>query len=607
MATSSSVGSPSDVIISSPEDYVLIPSLLEGEGARELFVNVFLPILQREINKPAKTVCDYTERVGILTAQHIESLDRAHALAQNLYVLSTLRKVSKSFYALYQQERTKMGEAIVSLVSPIHNEEQGPKIMRECVDNGWYLSALKIYFFYCPQALENRASDPMHHDGLQRTILHSAIAPHTMRAYSCGFVGRLMNIHQEPKLGLLERGIEVKEIQFANLFQQKDSEGFEPLHSMMDSYWDKPSNLRAVQYSHLFRSFKQGANPNSLSTMTEAQNIQAPPLYFFLCQALGNNLQEYKDLTIKNVIRRFVENGADLNRQNENGDTILHLLAKHYSRHREPNAYHFSAKDKDMCTIISYFVEHGADLNRQNKDGNTILHLLAGQFEVLLKEQSPIVLLLKHNANIELMNTQGDTFLDTLGRFYVSRPEDSLHFLTILEEVKNSFAVMRFAESKFARNRIENSPQKSFVWVMFKDGIDWAIKDQEENTYLHYLVMHRSGEEIKDYCYRRSPPLYQEQMNTQNNKGLTPYELAKKLNKPSQKTFEDISRKDAVEKARREELDRMFRNPRRAPLLGRTSPMLSSFASRMQKLCSVVVQLFKAMKKFFVKLARSYM
>jgi hypothetical protein len=160
---------------------------------------------------------DCKVKVGVLTAQYIETLDQAHVLAQNLSILSTLRKVSRSFYALYQHERTKMGQAIVGLVSSsIHNGRQGPRIMQECVDKGWYLSALKIYFFYRPQALENRISDSTHDDGLQRIILHSAIDPDISLAYSPSFVDHLMHIHQEPQLGLLECGIEVKEIRFAN-------------------------------------------------------------------------------------------------------------------------------------------------------------------------------------------------------------------------------------------------------------------------------------------------------------------------------------------------------------------------------------------------------
>jgi ankyrin repeat protein len=94
----------------------------------------------------------------------------------------------------------------------------------------------------------------------------------------------------------------------------------------MNSYWHKLLDLRDSQLRHILMCFRQGADPNSLSTVTEKQNIQAPPLYFFLCRTLDCPIR-YKAREIDEVINCFVENGADLNRQNKEGNTILHLLA----------------------------------------------------------------------------------------------------------------------------------------------------------------------------------------------------------------------------------------------------------------------------------------
>jgi hypothetical protein len=211
---------------------------------------------------------------------------------------------------------------------------------------------------------------------------------------------------------------------------------------------------------------------------------------------------------------------------------------------------------------------------------------------------NPLILLLKHNANIELMNVQNHTFLDVLGRLLAFNVEGCVDFLEILQEVKNPFAIMRFAESKFAREQLPGDLM-SCIWGR-KSKIGWTIRDQEGNTYLHYLVMHRSGEEIQGFFDHR-PFIYQKHMNTKNKEGLTPYELAKKLNKLSQETFEPISKKSVAENARREEWDRVFRKPGRA-----ISSMLSSFASRVRKTYAFVIQLFKVVRKFFSKLAWSY-
>ena len=93
------------------------------------------------------------------------------------------------------------------------------------------------------------------------------------------------------------------------------------------------------------------------------------------------------------MLELLFENGADLDIQNNDGDTPLHylcntqfitteilefLVRKGVDLNRQNNdgntSLHFSLRNTQIITIefLEFLVENGADLNRQNNDGATI-------------------------------------------------------------------------------------------------------------------------------------------------------------------------------------------------------------------------------------------
>lgn len=65
------------------------------------------------------------------------------------------------------------------------------------------------------------------------------------------------------------------------------------------------------------------------------------------------------------ILRLLLEKGVDINEQNDDGDTALHLLCR--------------SDVSSVCfvNILESFVKNGLDLNMRNKKGNAALHLIA--------------------------------------------------------------------------------------------------------------------------------------------------------------------------------------------------------------------------------------
>jgi hypothetical protein len=86
--------------------------------------------------------------------------------------------------------------------------------------------------------------------------------------------------------------------------------------------------------------------------------------------------------------KRLVKEGANVNIQNNDGNTPLH-----YALWYQPS-------------IVEFLVQHGANVNIQNKYGNIPLHLAC------YSQPSFIKFLVQHGANANLQNKYGNTPLE---------------------------------------------------------------------------------------------------------------------------------------------------------------------------------------------------
>jgi hypothetical protein len=107
-----------------------------------------------------------------------------------------------------------------------------------------------------------------------------------------------------------------------------------------------------------------------------------------LQQILFINTQKNSEDNIKNI-KNLIGSGADVNAQNQNGNTALHLAV--YNNNEE------TAKS---------LIEFGADVNAQNQNGNTALHLA-----VYNNNKETAKSLIEFGADVNAQNQNGDTAL----------------------------------------------------------------------------------------------------------------------------------------------------------------------------------------------------
>jgi hypothetical protein len=164
-------------------------------GSSQQFDNIqFLPKFLQNSPKDSDTFISSTQA---------ERLDKAHELAEKLYLCFNLTCITKnhSVYASFKPVRDSFVDKIVTIVSSIHEEPRGSLCMKECVDSGWYLTVLRIYFFYKPEALKNYASDLQMAEPFQSTILHCAVNP-AKAPVSFSFVSFVLSMDKKHHLNL---------------------------------------------------------------------------------------------------------------------------------------------------------------------------------------------------------------------------------------------------------------------------------------------------------------------------------------------------------------------------------------------------------------------
>jgi len=152
-----------------------------------------------------------------------------------------------------------------------------------------------------------------------------------------------------------------------------DREGATPLHYAVSH----PHNYDVIDYL-----IKAGADVNAVEKMFSYQGRT------LLFKAISSQPME--------VIELLLKAGAKLNVE----EKYLHELLKHPHRHY-----------LQLLPKFKLFVEAGADINAQDKDGNTALHILARE-DISTEALEVIDFLIEKKADLNIKNNEGQTPLD---------------------------------------------------------------------------------------------------------------------------------------------------------------------------------------------------
>jgi len=192
--------------------------------------------------------------------------------------------------------------------------------------------------------------------------------------------------------------------------------------------------------------------------------------------------ENYMDEDLSYNISKFlIDNGIDIHKENERGETIL-FKACYYS--------------SEKC--VNYLVEHGADINKKNILGNTPLQCTFGSFyeefdqndcERLFKI---IKYLIKHGADINNRNNDGETPLfwacnyceDDIINYLIDNGAD----INILNNFGETLLIStyRYSAELFFDNDININYEHNNLKNLIAKGIDINKDDKKGKTLLHY-------------------------------------------------------------------------------------------------------------------------
>uniref|UniRef100_A0A914DN02 Major sperm protein n=1 Tax=Acrobeloides nanus TaxID=290746 RepID=A0A914DN02_9BILA len=168
------------------------------------------------------------------------------------------------------------------------------------------------------------------------------------------------------------------------------------------------------------------------------------------------------------IVRYLLEKGADLNRKDMNGSIALHYAAQNKN---------------DNKLIVELLLKHGADIEHQNTEGETCLMTASSRNNIEV-----VCYLLEKGADSNIKDKYGRTAL-----FYVVN-ENKLIVKLLLEhgadiEHQNTKGVTCLMYASY-NNRIE------IVRYLLKKGADVNRKDKNGSTALHYAARNKNDNKL---------------------------------------------------------------------------------------------------------------
>lgn len=176
------------------------------------------------------------------------------------------------------------------------------------------------------------------------------------------------------------------------------------------------------------------------------------------------------------AVKRLIDDGADVNAVNRNGNTIL-----------------WTAVSDDQVAIAKLLLSYGADVNQQNQDGRSLLHQAAWDVHV-----GVIELLLAHGADVNAWDSRGRT---------------PLHEAVLRENLEGSAELLASGADVNARDSSESTPLHLAIWsadhvavwgadvsvisLLLEKGADVNARDGWGNMPLHRAIKFASAEVVQ--------------------------------------------------------------------------------------------------------------
>ncbi len=175
---------------------------------------------------------------------------------------------------------------------------------------------------------------------------------------------------------LLNKGLDVN---------GKSSEGQTTLESAFSN--DRESKEKEAMFNFLLENKAKVENPDSILNLGIKDNIPSAVAVAIEAGVAINDNMLFKARSLE-VIEILLNNGADINARNYNGNTLLHYSSDLSYPYPE--------------SILEFLLKKGANMNTKNNNGETPLHYVRDV-------ESAKLLLSKSGINKNPVNNEGDT------------------------------------------------------------------------------------------------------------------------------------------------------------------------------------------------------
>lgn len=339
---------------------------------------------------------------GIMALDIIPLLDKAHTIAEQWINIRKLSLVDKSCHTWSD----KLGKQVVAIVKEIQHKNSG--YIQYCMNVGLYLTVFKIYFTYFPQAMTQSFEKIWPYQECKFNLIHNAILYHRTNKIPDSFLLFLLRINQHHQIGLLN---------------EEDAGGLKPLYRAfrmhdIDSYLSRMFNTASHTkkvipdikiISMLLEYDPQGKqNLNALlPPPASAEHTGRLPIIYDLFDDWNSNNNEQN--AKEQLIDLLLEQGADINLQNEQGNTIFHALAAH-QRFDGPT--------------IQKLLDKGANPNIRNHQGYNVLELYLKTYFSPYPNHSKSDANLRDN--VQLLIQRGAEVPDSLKKYLLSSVSENV-------------------------------------------------------------------------------------------------------------------------------------------------------------------------------------